>query len=348
MSLPRDVFSHRTGRFHVMLICAALTSAQSSMGGGLEPIPDKLVVLTFDDSAKSHYATVRPILKRYGFGATFFITEGFDFPKNKTDYMTWEEIAELHRDGFEIGNHTGNHASITKENVGEVNEQLEIINSQCAAHGIPRTISFAYPGNSIAPDAIPALKQAGIRFARRGGAPEYEYRDGRGFAYEPGFDHPLLIPSAGDARPDWTLNDFIRAVEQARHGRVAVLQFHGIPDNAHAWVSSSDPQFDGYMSFLAKNGYTVIAMRDLAKYVNVAVWPSNAQQIIDDRKQSLLRQSTRENYRQPTSDDELRFWLTNMLADHGFTPFEASAATGLSIEEITAAVDLPPSNESTI
>ena len=63
---------------------------------GLEPIPDKLVVLTFDDSAKSHYTTVRPILKRYGFGATFFITEGFDFPTNKTDYMTWEQIAELH------------------------------------------------------------------------------------------------------------------------------------------------------------------------------------------------------------------------------------------------------------
>ena len=129
------------------------------------------------------------------------------------------------------------------------------------AHGILRTTSFAYPGNSISPEAIPVLKQVGIRFARRGGSPEYEYREGRGFAYEPGFDHPLLIPSAGDARPDWTLNDFIRAAEQARHGRVAVLQFHGIPDNAHAWVSSSAQQFDGYLNYLAKNEYTVIAMR---------------------------------------------------------------------------------------
>ena len=45
----------------------------------LDPIPDKLVVLTFDDSVASHYSVVRPILKRYGFGATFFITEGFSF-----------------------------------------------------------------------------------------------------------------------------------------------------------------------------------------------------------------------------------------------------------------------------
>ena len=212
-----------------------------------------------------HYTTVRPILKRYGFGATFFITEGFDFPTNKTDYMTWEQIAELHRDGFEIGNHTGNHASITKKNVANLEEQLEAINRRCAEHGIPRTTSFAYPGNAILPEALPVLKKAGIRFARRGGSPEYDYREGRGFAYEPGLDHPLLIPSAGDARPDWTLDNFISSVEQARHGRIAVLQFHGIPDTAHAWVSSSTQNFDGYMNYLAKNGYTVIAMRDLAR-----------------------------------------------------------------------------------
>ena len=113
------------------LLCILSFGALTSAARGLEPIPDKLVVLTFDDSAKSHYTTVRPILKRYGFGATFFITEGFDFPTNKTDYMTWEEIAELHRDGFEIGNHTGNHASITKENVADLEEQLEAINEQC-------------------------------------------------------------------------------------------------------------------------------------------------------------------------------------------------------------------------
>jgi len=32
-------------------------------------IPDRLVVLTFDDSAKSHYTAVRPLLKEYEFGA---------------------------------------------------------------------------------------------------------------------------------------------------------------------------------------------------------------------------------------------------------------------------------------
>ena len=69
----------------------------------LEPLPDKLVVLTFDDSVSSHHAVVAPLLKQLGFGATFFITEGFSFRTNKQDYLTWEQIAGLHRDGFEVG-----------------------------------------------------------------------------------------------------------------------------------------------------------------------------------------------------------------------------------------------------
>src|SRR5437764_142360 len=118
-----------------------------------------------------------------------------------------------------------------------------------------------------APPAPPALKGLGIRFARRGGSPEYPYKEGRGFAYEPGLDHPLLIPSAGDARPAWKLDDLKRAVEQARHGRVAVLQFHGVPDTAHGWVNTSREQFEQYMKYLADNGYTVVALRDLAKCI---------------------------------------------------------------------------------
>jgi len=45
----------------------------------LEPVPDKLIVLTFDNSCASHATVVAPLLQRLGFGATFFITEGFSF-----------------------------------------------------------------------------------------------------------------------------------------------------------------------------------------------------------------------------------------------------------------------------
>lgn len=272
-----------------MLLAALLALSSAGFCWGLEPIPDKLVVLTFDDASKSHYTHARPLLKRFGFGATFFVTEGFDFPTNKVDYMTWEQIAELDRDGFEIGNHTRDHMNVSKESIDRLEEQVEAINNQCEVYKIKRPVSFCYPGNAIVPEALPILQRLGFKFARRGGAPEYEYREGYGFAFEPGKDHPLLIPSAGDARPDWTLDDFVRAAAQAHVGRIAVLQFHGVPDTAHAHVNTAAEKFDGYMNYLAKNGFKVIAMRDLAKYVDPNIAPADPRKIIEDR-QKLLKQ----------------------------------------------------------
>jgi peptidoglycan/xylan/chitin deacetylase (PgdA/CDA1 family) len=254
-------------------------------------IPDRLVVLTFDDSAKSHYTVVRPLLKEYEFGATFFITEGFDFKENKKDYMTWEQIRELHEEGFEIGNHTRDHLGITEKTVGQLPEQLDGIAQQCKSHGIPTPVTFAWPGNALTPAAFETLKNHGILFARRGGAPEYPYDEGRGFAFEPGQDHPFLIPSAGDARPKWSLPDFIRAVQQARDGRIAVLQFHGVPDTAHDWVSSHQQNFEAYMKYLKLEDYRVIALRDLQEYVDPNAVPADANAVIEARRKSVEAES---------------------------------------------------------
>lgn len=253
----------------------------------LEPIPDRLVVLTFDDSVKSQFTNVRPILLKHQFGATFFITEGFDFTTNKQDYMTWEEIAQLHRDGFEIGNHTRDHFGVNNKNFEQLGEQVDAIAKRCLQAGIPAPVTFAYPGNAMTDKAFPILRKHGIRFARRGGAPEFDYESGRGVAFESGQDHPLLIPSAGDAKPQWEIEDFIRAVEQARQGRVAVLQFHGVPDRAHPWVNTSPEKFDAFMNYLATHQFHVIALRDLAKYVDPSVEPADAFAVIERRKAGL-------------------------------------------------------------
>ena len=312
----------------------------------IESVPDKLVVLTFDDSIKSHFHVVRPILMKYNFGGTFFITEGFDFKTNKRHYLTWEEIAQLHRDGFEIGNHTRDHMSLNagnpdvlKQQLSELKEQVEAINTQCEKHGIPRTVSFAYPGNGIDPAALPILRELGIRFARRGGAPEYEYTHGKGFAYEPGLDHPLLIPSAGDARPAWTFNDFKRAVDQARYGRIAVLQFHGAPDEAHEWVNTPADKFQLYMRYLYENDFKVIALRDLATYVDPQVTPRDPLFVMKDRQRMLSEGAVHENHRRPGNDTDLRYWLENMISHHRFSVAEVRTATGMTAAEVNSAVE---------
>ena len=44
------------------------------------------------------------------------------------------------------------------------------------------------------------------------------------------------------------------------------------------------------------------------------------------------------NSRQPTTDAELKYWLENMVRHHRFTTAEVTAATGLSADEISAAL----------
>ncbi len=319
------------------LLIVLLLIAPAIHAVALEPIPDKLVVLTFDDASKSHVTVAAPLLKRHGFGATFFVTEGFDFPTNKRDYMTWDEITRLDRDGFEIGNHTRDHKAPSAKDPKGAIDQLEALNAQCLAHGIPRPVSFAYPGNVVDQGVLPILGGLGIRFARRGGAPEYPYDKGLGFAYEPGLDHPLLIPSAGDARPGWTLADFQRAVSQAKGGRIAVIQLHGVPDTAHPWVNTPAPLFKSYVKYLADNRYRVIALRDLARYVDPAVVPSNPWGVIEDRKSLLSSGRDSSNARPARSDTELRGWLSSMLVHHRYTPAEAGAGLGLTTDEVIAA-----------
>jgi hypothetical protein len=178
---------------------------------------------------------------------------------------------------------------LSEANLPKAKEQIEAIAAGCAAHGIPRPVSFAYPGNAIEPGAVPLLEELGFRFARRGGAPEHPYEQGNGVGYEPGRDHPLLIPSAGDARPFWTIDNLKRAAAQARDGKIAVIQFHGAPDVEHPWVHTPTERFEEYMKYLHDEGFTVIALRDLERYVDWRQKPADPWKIIEERKRAIGR-----------------------------------------------------------
>ena len=192
-------------------------------------------------------------------------------------------MAELHRDGFEVGNHTRNHAGVAADSLGRLQGEIAHISERCVENGIPRPVSFAYPGNAIHPGALPILAGHGIRFARRGAQPEFAYETGRGIAYDPAHDHPLLIPTTGDARPTWTLESLRSAAAMARGGKVAVLQFHGVPDREHPWVNTPLERFREYMAWLKSNGYRGIALRDLARYIDPEDAPADAWGIIEQR-----------------------------------------------------------------
>ena len=150
-------------------------------------IPDGLVVLTFDDGVKSQHTFAAPILRECGFNATFYITEGLNFLTDKTRYLTWEEVRELHDMGFEIGNHTRQHKSVANQSGEELLSDIRHIDRQCNHHGIPIPTTFCYPGYTNTLEAVEVIKERGFTYARRGTAPEYPYHreGGRGPAYNP-------------------------------------------------------------------------------------------------------------------------------------------------------------------
>jgi len=84
-------------------------AAPDPQGVLLKPIPDKLVVLTFDDGPASGYTVVAPILKSLGFNGSFYVCDFDSFKTRKDWYMTWRQMKALADDGFEIGNHTVGH-----------------------------------------------------------------------------------------------------------------------------------------------------------------------------------------------------------------------------------------------
>jgi peptidoglycan-N-acetylglucosamine deacetylase len=220
-------------------------------------IPDRLVVLTFDDATGSQYSVVAPLLKEYGFDATFFVCE---FPPNFSDttkYMNWRQIQKLDQMGFEIANHTRNHPSIAKLPEKEIIEQLNYIERKCDSMKIARPVTFAYPGYSLSLPVIKVLQKKDYQFARAGGAR----------AYDPMTDHPLLIPS-------WAMNstnkqEIMKAFGEAHDGKIVVLTIHGVPEMEHPWVNTTPELFKEYLQYLSENHFKVIALRDLGKYVNV-------------------------------------------------------------------------------
>jgi peptidoglycan/xylan/chitin deacetylase (PgdA/CDA1 family) len=249
---------HTSSALHcvVVLLAIACAGAPRAMDPAPERVPDRLVVLTFDDAVRSHYTTVAPLLERYGFGATFFVTEFPDPPFSDTTlYMTWAQIGELGRRGFEVANHTWRHTHVDRMNAARFGDEMQYIEAKLRSLGLPAPVSFAYPAYVTTADAVRLLRERGYTFARTGGDR----------AYDPLRDDPMLVPS-------WTLRETSRdavlaALHEARDGRIVVLTIHGVPDIAHPWVTTPVATFEELLRALQDGGYHVVAMRDVARYL---------------------------------------------------------------------------------
>ncbi|MEA3337324.1 MAG: polysaccharide deacetylase family protein [Chloroflexota bacterium] len=90
-----------------------------------QSLPEKPVILTFDDGYLDNYQNVFPLLQEHGFSGTFFvITElaarasrsmiaanGFDYAAG---YMNWQQLGEMAEAGMDVECHARVHENLTK------------------------------------------------------------------------------------------------------------------------------------------------------------------------------------------------------------------------------------------
>ena len=125
-------------------------------------LPDKPLIISFDDGYRSFYHYALPLLKEREMTATVFvITNHVDLPRTMTPGMIWDALDE----GIEIGSHSHNHLNLTTCSPDEVLPQLlESKDFLEELIGIPVQI-LAYPGGQHNQLVRDASRQAGYRMA---------------------------------------------------------------------------------------------------------------------------------------------------------------------------------------
>ncbi|MDH7500060.1 MAG: polysaccharide deacetylase family protein, partial [candidate division NC10 bacterium] len=119
---------------------------------GTDSLPARPVILTFDDGHLSAYQTIFPLLKSYGFQATFFLPTAF-LSNGRKDCLTWPQAQEMEQAGMEMMPHGHSHANLAKRKEGENDASYrarvreEVLRSRSLIHShLGRSPSFfAYP-----------------------------------------------------------------------------------------------------------------------------------------------------------------------------------------------------------
>jgi len=123
------------------------------------PLPEKPVMLTFDDTDIDQYTVAWPVMKKYGFKGVFFI---MTVSLGRPNYMSREQVKELSESGNEIGSHTWDHRNVKQYQEADWATKIEKPTRQLEAITGKPVKFFAYPFGLWKPEAIPQLKKRGF------------------------------------------------------------------------------------------------------------------------------------------------------------------------------------------
>ena len=121
-------------------------------------MPRHSAVITFDDGYEETHRLAWPLLKQFGFSAIVFVNPGeIGFP----GFATWEQLAQMAREGMLIGNHTMHHRYVPSLKAGELITEL-VDSKRVIEQRVGRAVDiFSYPIGGFTRPAQEVIREAG-------------------------------------------------------------------------------------------------------------------------------------------------------------------------------------------
>jgi peptidoglycan/xylan/chitin deacetylase (PgdA/CDA1 family) len=228
----------------------------------------KKIILTFDDVYLSHYTHAVPLLKEYGFPATFYVCPElikYKITNLKCPIVSWEQAQEIAAAGFDLGNHFMRHFPMPRLSGAEVKQMVVSAEFEFKKYGLPHPVSICYPGFHFNEIVKKAVKETGYKLARAGLLiPEEDYlKGGSGVDYHHHKDDCLEVKCKGVFGENYRFNEFVRDVETIPDAEdvYGIFVFHDLVGSKYIHIDFDD--FQRCMDYIKQNEIQVLSMREI-------------------------------------------------------------------------------------
>ena len=123
---------------------------------GKGQLPDKPIVLTFDDGYADNYSEMFPLLKERGMKAVLYVITN---EVGKAGYLTLDALKEMQRYGIEIGSHTSDHLPLTDIDSFTLRRQVRESKTFLEWSGLETIYSLSYPNGAFNPTIEEILRE---------------------------------------------------------------------------------------------------------------------------------------------------------------------------------------------
>ena len=166
LAVAPEVLADQVAYLHDAGVTAITGGALAEILAGAGTLPERPVVLTFDDGYGDFYSQALPLLKQYGHTATLFQTTGWVGVEGTDKRMlNWRELSEIAAAGIEIGAHTIKHPQLDQLPEGELREELYGPKSMLEDKlGMP-VPGLAYPFGYSSEKVRQVVREAGYAYA---------------------------------------------------------------------------------------------------------------------------------------------------------------------------------------